>query len=526
MNSALPENIKAIRDNLGSISPTFCLAKWLRVTLDLEKGLGKSCELPRFRNIPVEPLKQSPHALHNTIFQKSVRKVMLDGGKPADCHLCWKTEEGSGNISERFLKSEEFQYTDFIRTIKNLTFSENINPTQVEVIFSHQDSVYPIYQNPTLSELRTKTFLLPFEEKKRKNRLENRRLIQATPKENPFEEAFWHWLPELSKTMTNIKVSGGEPILQQSTLRLLNFFEAHANPNLSLEICSHLSMKNAEPFFQKIKCLLEQKKIRSFTLHTNIDSSGAHAEYIYPGLRYKTFLTNLDAFLSIVPGHVKIHSKFSVLSAPKYLQFLQDILLLNNKHSTSHHGHKKISIVVQGLSEPIVFSPILLTREWKRHLVNIEHFVEANAQTSIGPYGFSHFEIESVRKIKNWILSSGSNEEIIAPLRTELYEWIQATSKTTKTSFAKTFPELKAFFLLAKLGYHEPPDFFPESKPITTTRPQREPPTIKRKPMDKNAPQFRTLKEERDYYQKNNVKSFRALFLSEEPLFLSAKETK
>ena len=61
---------------LAAISPTFCAAKWLQVTLHLSTGTNHSCHHPKVHLIPLEELEKSPAALHNTEYKKQLRKQM------------------------------------------------------------------------------------------------------------------------------------------------------------------------------------------------------------------------------------------------------------------------------------------------------------------------------------------------------------------------------------------------------------------------------------------------------------------
>ena len=54
---------------LDSISPSYCVAKWSQVTIHLGSGHTHSCHHPKTHLIPLEEIKRSPSALHNTSFK-------------------------------------------------------------------------------------------------------------------------------------------------------------------------------------------------------------------------------------------------------------------------------------------------------------------------------------------------------------------------------------------------------------------------------------------------------------------------
>src|SRR5574337_257600 len=100
------DSIKDFRDKINAISPSFCAAKWLQVTMHLHTGYTHSCHHPVPHKVPLDELKENPTALHNTKFKKEQRRKMLLGERPRECDYCWKVEDSDPNaISDRIYKS-------------------------------------------------------------------------------------------------------------------------------------------------------------------------------------------------------------------------------------------------------------------------------------------------------------------------------------------------------------------------------------------------------------------------------------
>src|SRR4051812_16485214 len=94
------------KDRLDKVSPSFCIAKWSRVTMYLQYGSTHSCYHPAPHQIPLEELNLNPAALHNTNYKIEQRKKMLAGERPAECGYCWNIEDlGTGETSDRIFKS-------------------------------------------------------------------------------------------------------------------------------------------------------------------------------------------------------------------------------------------------------------------------------------------------------------------------------------------------------------------------------------------------------------------------------------
>ena len=119
--------IKETRDQLNAVSPSFCTAKWLQVTMHLQNGHTHSCHHPQTHKIPLEELRSNPTALHNTEFKKRQRRMMLNGIRPKECQYCWNVEDlGGDHISDRHLKSHDTWARPHLKQIAESDWQDNI----------------------------------------------------------------------------------------------------------------------------------------------------------------------------------------------------------------------------------------------------------------------------------------------------------------------------------------------------------------------------------------------------------------
>src|SRR5690606_24250482 len=103
------DRFKKIKTELNEVSPSFCLAKWMQVTVHLQHGMNHSCHHPIPHKIPLEEIENNPTALHNTKFKKLQRQKMLTGKRPAECDYCWRIEDAHvDNFSDRMVKSADY----------------------------------------------------------------------------------------------------------------------------------------------------------------------------------------------------------------------------------------------------------------------------------------------------------------------------------------------------------------------------------------------------------------------------------
>ena len=85
-----------MRDHLNDVSPSFCLAKWMMVSMHLTNGKTQSCYHPPAHDIPLEELGTNPGALHNTPTKIEERQQMRRGERPSGCNYCWRIEDAPG----------------------------------------------------------------------------------------------------------------------------------------------------------------------------------------------------------------------------------------------------------------------------------------------------------------------------------------------------------------------------------------------------------------------------------------------
>jgi len=104
----LKQQYKKTKEKLDNVSPAFCLAKWYQVTLHLQNGHNHSCHHPNTHQTPLTELQKNPDSLHNTLFKKQIRQLMLEGVRPKECEYCWKIEDTPGeHYSDRTIKSND-----------------------------------------------------------------------------------------------------------------------------------------------------------------------------------------------------------------------------------------------------------------------------------------------------------------------------------------------------------------------------------------------------------------------------------
>ena len=232
-----------MRDNLG---PALCLAKWQQVSLHLPTGLTNSCYHPPLHRIDAEPLKDNPGALHNTVYKKEQRKIMLRNEKPSECSYCWNIEQ-HGQLSDRHYRSGEPWAAEHFEEIKNGQ-SENPVPSYVEVNFNHACNLRCSYCSPQFSsswaDEATRYGAYPTSNLHNDPGYfsGNRKPIPAR-EQNPYVDAFWEWWPELYPRLKHFRMTGGEPLMDNNTYKVFDYVLAFPKPDLHLNVTSNFSVE-------------------------------------------------------------------------------------------------------------------------------------------------------------------------------------------------------------------------------------------------------------------------------------------
>ena len=328
---------------MNEISPTFCMAKWHHTTIYLQTGETHSCYHPAPHKIPLGELAIDPSALHNTDQKKHERLAMLNGEKPSGCNYCWNIEAlGEDYISDRKERNSTIYTPERFQQIKEGDWDQNINPQYIEISFGNECNFKCGYCHPKHSSSYYKEIKDHGPYTMVKNHRNDIDWFQIYEEEtNPYVEAWWRWWPEVRRTLTILRITGGEPLLQQSTWRLLDDLEQNPLPNLELNINSNFGVKPVliDRLVEKVNNLIAKNCIKDFKIFTSIDTWGAPAEYIRTGLSLTVWERNLDTYLTKTSLPVTFMITFNILTVTNFQSLLEKILEWRVKYN-GYNQHK------------------------------------------------------------------------------------------------------------------------------------------------------------------------------------------
>ena len=257
------------QEQLDEISPSMCFAKWSQVSLHLTNGMTHSCYHPPTHRIDVEEIRDNPSALHNTKQKKQERALMLSGERPSGCSYCWRIED-AGAIADRVYRSGEDWAQNSREDIVNAGSTGDINPRYIEVNFNQACNFKCSYCSPHLSTTWEKeikqfgAYDIVDGEHNNIDSLTRSGLMptKTSQADNPYVQAFWKWWPQMYENLEVFRMTGGEPLMDSNTFKVLDYVYDHPNKNLELSITSNMCPPKQElfdKFIQKVQRLADVK---------------------------------------------------------------------------------------------------------------------------------------------------------------------------------------------------------------------------------------------------------------------------
>jgi len=441
------------KEQLDSVSPSMCLAKWKQVSLHLTTGMTNSCYHPPLHEIDVKPLEFHPSALHNTAQKKLARKQMLEGQRPEECSYCW-TMEDNGKLSDRHYRSGEPWAAESFKEIVDAPWDQDVTPSYVEVNFNHNCNLRCSYCSPQYStawekeanELGPWPTTVPHNDPKY---FQGRRKPIPFREHNPYLTAFWEWWPTLYPELKHFRMTGGEPLMDKNTYKVFDHVLANPKPDLHLNVTSNFSVE--EKLWQKykdyVKRICDGENVEHFMQYVSVDTFGKPAEYIRDGLDFDLLWDRVNQFLHEIPGRSSI-------------TFI--ITMSNLNVSTVGHllaGIHGLRQLYSNTYQRVWFdTPLLRTPEWMRMDLLPESY--RDEMERLGDWmvtwrereekrfkGFKDYEIKRWDRDIAWMESGEKHDDkYVSRQKADFYKFFNEHDERRGTDFLKTFPEMEEWW--------------------------------------------------------------------------------
>ena len=432
---------------LDPLSSSMCGAKWYNATIWLGSGMTTSCHHPPAHLVDADQLLSNPKILHNTDQKKKDREMMQKGERPPGCEYCWKIEDiGRDNISDRVYKSKIYSDADLIHA-KNLPVDQDVNLQTLEIAFDRTCQFACSYCNPAFSSTWVKDIKnngsyqnLISDGRNHFTHTHKSAQLYTYNEPNPYVEAFFQWWEsDLHKTLKELRITGGEPLMSGYTWKLLDWFKDNKHKsNTRLAINSNLGMSEDEIFK-----LLDRAQGIEFDLYTSNEAGPAHAEYIRDGLDWHQWWKNMH----LLAGSKRLRGlhvmcTINALCLESLPEFLDVLVLMKQEY-----GKDFPNFTLNILRFPSFQSPLVLPKERRMfHKNRLETWYNKNANNEL----LHQHELNHVQRLIDYldVVKTPHSEAFeLEKLLNDFKQFYSQYDQRRGKNFIETFPALKEWYI-------------------------------------------------------------------------------
>ena len=430
---------------LDPLSASFCAAKWYNATIWLGSGQTTSCHHPPAHLVDADKVTTNPRLLHNTDQKKEDRRKMIVGERPPGCEYCWKIEDmGLDAVSDRVYKSKIYPIQALDEAF-NTAPDVDINLRTLEIAFDRTCQFACSYCNPAFSTTWVKDIRNngPYQDLVSDGRNhfththDSAQLFKIT-EINPYVDAFFAWWEtDLHRTLTELRITGGEPLMSAHTWRLVDWFrDNRGRSNTRLAINSNLGTDI------DIDRLLASTEGMAIDLYTSNEAISVQAEYIRDGLVWDDWANNVERLLGSGQFRgIHVMCTINALCLSTLDQLLECIM-----NWKLEYGREAISFTLNILRFPSFQSPLVLSDAqrtvYRQRLVTwLAHWADSEF---IQEHEINHTQrlIDYLDVVKTPHSEAFEMNKLLNDFKQFYTQYDQRRSK----DFGGAFPELKEWY--------------------------------------------------------------------------------
>ena len=426
-------------------STSFCGAKWYNATIWLGSGQTTSCHHPLPHAIDVDELKTNPSALHNTTRKKMEREQMQKGERPTGCDYCWKIEDmGTVAVSDRVYKTVIYSDED-LAYAQRTPASKDINLQTLEIAFDRTCQFACSYCNPAFSstwvkDIRNNGAYQGLVSDGRNHFTHDHAASQLYRfgERNPYVDAFFAWWEtDLHRTLQELRITGGEPLMSGETWKLIDWFKTNKGKSTTrLAINSNLGTD------VDINRLLSAIDGVAVDLYTSNESMSLQAEYIRDGLVFDDWTNNVERLLDSGKFRgLHVMCTINALCLDSLDSFLETVMNWKRKY-----GKDAINFSLNILRFPSFQSLVVLPEELRLAYYNKLHdFADMYRHGT----EMHEFEWNQLTRLLNYISEiSEAHKEAMTPsiLQRDFKNFYLQYDQRRSKNFTETFPALADWY--------------------------------------------------------------------------------
>ena len=432
-------------------SESFCAAKWYNATIWLGSGQTTSCHHPLPHAIDRAAILTNPSAIHNTPQKKLERAMMQQGERPAGCDYCWKIEDmykdpkyASADvpkpISDRVYKTVIYSDED-LDLAYNTPAEQDVNLQTLEIAFDRTCQFACSYCNPAFSSSWVKDIHrngaytnLVSDGRSHFTHEHNHSQLYTITEVNPYVEAFFKWWEtDLHKTLKELRITGGEPLMSGYTWKLIDWFKEHRGQSTTrLAINSNLGFDQ-----DKLERLLDATENIELDLYTSNESIGRHAIYIRDGLDWNQWAGNVSYLLD--SGRLRglhVMCTINALCLLSLTEFLWMIVKLKRKY-----GKDSINFSLNILRFPSFQSVLTLPRD-----IRIQFAQELKQFGNAAHDEMHEFERNQLARLLDYLHTPDQDPQVMQVVQHDFKLFYQQYDQRRSKDFKYTFPQLADWY--------------------------------------------------------------------------------
>jgi organic radical activating enzyme len=370
---------------------------------------------------------------------------MIKGERPAGCEYCWKIEDmGRDAISDRVYKSKIYSIKALDEAF-NTPPEQDVNLRTLEIAFDRTCQFACSYCNPAFSSTWVKDIRnngayvgLVSDGRNHFTHEHNSAQLYQFGEENPYVTAFFEWWEsDLHRTLEELRITGGEPLMSGATWKLLDWFRANKGRSTTrLAINSNLGAE------VDVDRLLDSIEGLEVDIYTSNESIGAQAEYIRDGLDWTAWVANVNKILA--SGRVrKLHimNTINALCLDSLPEFLDLICWFK-----SIHGHNRVSFTLNILRFPSFQSPLVLSDQLRTHYRDRLVDVITKYKVSDILEEHEHNHLQRLIDYLDVVKTPHSEAFELPKLHNDFREFYKQYDQRRGKNFVATFPALAEWY--------------------------------------------------------------------------------
>ena len=432
---------------LDPLSKSFCAAKWYNATIWLGSGQTTSCHHPPAHLVDKDKVSINPRLLHNTDQKKADRAKMQAGERPAGCEYCWKIEDmGRDSVSDRVYKSKIYPITT-LKEAYETPPEQDVNLRTLEIAFDRTCQFACSYCNPAFSSTWVNDIRkhgayehLVSDGRNHFTHTHDSSQLYTFNETNPYVEAFFRWWEtDLHRTLQELRITGGEPLMSGYTWKLIEWFKQNQGRSTTrLAINSNLGF-DADKLQQFVTAIAPLPHVE---LYTSMEAVGSQAEYIRDGLDYDQWLANVHTLLrsrAVKALHVMCTINALCLdSLPELLNQIMDLKRL--------YGRDQVSFTLNILRFPSFQSALVLPENIRTgYRVVLEEWLYKNRAN---PWLHEH-EVNHTQRLIDYldVVKTPHSDAFEQPkLLNDFHQFYSQYDGRRHKNFVAAFPKLAAWY--------------------------------------------------------------------------------